>query len=150
MAAAAEKLAECQETIFLLGKQLNSLRPQTEPNESPFNKINLKVEEGFTVDESTTSSPNFQEVAQLEIDNATSPFVKRLDSESPLHYSNSLFVPSDNESNVPAKSPAQLPKSKPKHRPTKSASSSTSTATTPEKHARGFSRFFSSKGKPAY
>ncbi|WMV26661.1 hypothetical protein MTR67_020046 [Solanum verrucosum] len=29
LTAAAEKLAECQETIFLLGKQLYSLRPQT-------------------------------------------------------------------------------------------------------------------------
>ncbi|KAG5612206.1 hypothetical protein H5410_023487 [Solanum commersonii] len=29
LTAAAEKLAECQEIIFLLGKQLYSLRPQT-------------------------------------------------------------------------------------------------------------------------
>lgn len=150
MAAAAEKLAECQETIFLLGKQLNALHPQSEPIESPYTKINPKVE-GFVPrnEPTTTSSPNLQEVGQLEMDSATS-FVQRLHSDSPLHFSNSLFVPSDNDSNVSTRSPAQLPKSKPKHRPTKSASSSTSSVTTPEKHARGFSRFFSSKGKPAY
>lgn len=143
MVAAAEKLAECQESIFLLGKHLNSLRPPTESIESP------KVE-GFTGEEPTTSSQNFQQVDQLEMDSATPVFVQRLDSESPLHYSNSLFSPSDNESNIRARSPTQLPKSKPKHRPTKSASSSTSSVTTPEKHARGFSRFFIPKGKPTY
>ncbi|XP_027354670.1 filament-like plant protein 4 isoform X2 [Abrus precatorius] len=150
LAAAAEKLAECQETIFLLGKQLNALRPQTEPIEASYNKINPKVE-GFTEDEPTTSSTNFQELGQLEMDGATSAFVQRLSSESPLHFSNSLFSPSDNESTpLPARSPVQHPKSKPKHRPTKSASSSASSATTPEKHARGFSRFFSPKGKPTH
>lgn len=140
MAAAADKLAECQETIFLLGKQLNALHPQSQPIESPYNNTSPN----------TTSSPNLQEVGQLEMDNATSSFVQRLSSDSPLHFSNGLFVPSDNDTNVPARSPAPLPKSKPKHRPTKSASSSTSSVTTPEKHGRGFSRFFSSKGKPAY
>ncbi|KAK7351746.1 hypothetical protein VNO77_11416 [Canavalia gladiata] len=146
LAAAAEKLAECQETILVLGKQLNALRPQTEPMESSYYKINSKVE-GYTEDEPTTSSPNFQE---LEMDSASAAFAPRLSSESPLHFSNSLFSPSDNESTLPAKSPAQHPKSKPKHRPTKSASSPASSATTPEKHARGFSRFFSPKGKPTH
>ncbi|CAJ2642978.1 unnamed protein product [Trifolium pratense] len=138
LAAAAEKLAECQETIFLLGKQLNAIHPQSQPIESPYNNTSPN----------TTSSSNLQEVGQLEMDTATSSFVQRLSSDSPLHFSNGLFVPSDNDSNVPARSPAPLPKSKPKHRPTKSASS-TSSVTTPEKQ-RGFSRFFSSKGKPGY
>ncbi|XP_073224562.1 filament-like plant protein 4 isoform X2 [Cicer arietinum] len=63
LAAAAEKLAECQETIFLLGKQLNALHPQSEPIESPYTKINPKVE-GFVPrnEPTTTSSPNLQEV----------------------------------------------------------------------------------------
>ncbi|XP_061373274.1 filament-like plant protein 4 [Gastrolobium bilobum] len=147
LTAAAEKLAECQETIFLLGKQLNALRPQTEPIVYPHSNINPKVE-GFIEDEPTTSSPNFQELGELEMDSAPSAFVQKPGSESPVHFSNSLFSPSDNESNLPARSPVQHPK--PKHRPTKSASSSASSATTPEKHARGFSRFFSSKGKPAH
>ncbi|RDY11675.1 Filament-like plant protein 4, partial [Mucuna pruriens] len=149
LTAAAEKLAECQETIFLLGKQLNALRPQTEPNDSSYSKINPK-DDGFTEDEPTTDSLKYQEFGQLEMDNATSAFVQRLSSESPLHFSNSLFSPSDSESTLPARSPVQHSKSKPKHRPTKSASSSASTATTPEKHARGFSRFFSPKGKSGH
>ncbi|CAI8600088.1 unnamed protein product [Vicia faba] len=142
LAAAAEKLAECQETIFLLGKQLNAIHPQ-----SP------KVEGLNPMNQTTYSCPSPQEVVQLEMDSATSSFVQRLSSDSPLHFSNGLFVPSDNDSNVPvpgpARSPAPLPKSKPKHRPTKSASL-TGSVTTPEKHGRGFSRFFSSKGKPGY
>ena len=85
MTAAAEKLAECQETILLLGKQLNSLRPQTEPNDSLYSKINPK-DEGFTEDEHTTNQ-NFQELGQLEMDSSTSAFVQRLSSESPLHLS---------------------------------------------------------------
>ncbi|OIV97596.1 hypothetical protein TanjilG_12353 [Lupinus angustifolius] len=137
LAAAAKKLAECQETIFLLGKQLNALHPQSEPVRSPYTKMNPNVED-FTEEESTTSSPNFQ-----KIDNGTPGFVKRLSLESPVHFSNSLFSPSDNESNLQARSPVQH--SKPKHRPTKSTSS---TSSTPEKHAKGFSRFFISKGKP--
>ncbi|CAK8569076.1 unnamed protein product [Lathyrus sativus] len=141
LAAAAEKLAECQETIFLLGKQLNAIHPQS-PKFEGFNSMN----------QTATTSPNSQEVAQLEMDSTTS-FVQRLSSDSPLHFSNGLFVPSDNDSNVPVpvqdRSPASIPKSKPKHRPSKSASS-TGSVTTPEKHGRGFSRFFSSKGKPGY
>lgn len=146
MAAAAEKLAECQETIFLLGKQLKTLRPQTEKNGSLYGERSPKVEEGFITEEepSTTSNPNLQELDQDETDSVTSAFVQRLGMESPLQFSNSL-CPSDNELSLPTISPAKNPR----HRPTKSASSSVSSATTPEKHAhaRGFSRFFSSKGK---
>ena len=145
LAAAAEKLAECQETIFLLGKQLNALRPQNESVGSPYSILNPKVE-GFSENEPTTSSPNFQELGQSEMDSATSALVQRVGSGSPLHFANSFFSPSDNESNLPARSPARHPK--PRHRPTKSASSSVSSTPTPEKHVRGFSRFFSSKGKP--
>ncbi|TKY57644.1 Filament plant protein 4 [Spatholobus suberectus] len=134
--AAAEKLAECQETIFLLGKQLKALHPQTEPMGSPYSKA-----EGFTEREPTTNSPNLQD--QAEMDSATSAFVQRLGGESPLHFANSLYSPPDNESNFPAISPVQNPN----HRPMKSTSSSASSTPTPEKHPRGFSRFFSSKGK---
>ncbi|KAG2400690.1 Filament-like plant protein [Vigna angularis] len=149
LTAAAEKLAECQETILLLGKQLNALRPQTESIDSSYSKLNPN-DEGFTEDEPTTNGPKFQELGQMEMDHAASAFVQRLSSESPLHFSNSLFSPSDSESTLPARSPVQHSKSKPKHRPTKSASSSVSSATTPEKHARGFSRFFSPKGKSGH
>ncbi|MED6194479.1 hypothetical protein PIB30_028891 [Stylosanthes scabra] len=114
LATAAEKLAECQETIFLLGKQLNALRPE-----------HPKIE-GMS---DTTS--------------ISSELVERVGSASPLHFSNSLFSP-DNES--AARSPVRHHKAR--HRPTKSASSPAPSTPTPEKHGRGFSRFFSSKGKP--
>ncbi|MED6139047.1 hypothetical protein PIB30_116750 [Stylosanthes scabra] len=141
LAAAAEKLAECQETIFLLGKQLKSLHPQMEPPMvSPYNERIPKVE-GYTEHNNghaASHSPNFQD--HSEMDTANSGFVQRQGAESPLHYTNTLYSPSDNEPNFQT-----MPSN---HRPTKSASSSSaSSTTTPEKHARGFSRFFSSKGK---
>ncbi|KAK7280733.1 hypothetical protein RJT34_25800 [Clitoria ternatea] len=136
LTAAAEKLAECQETIYLLGKQLKALTPQTEPMGSPYSKV-----EGFTEHEPSTNSPNLQDQTE-EIDSATSGFVQRLGGESPLHFSSSLYSP-DNESNFQTISAVQHPN----HRPTKSTSSSASSTPTPEKHGRGFSRFFSSKGK---
>ncbi|KAL1343923.1 filament-like plant protein 4 isoform X1 [Arachis hypogaea] len=112
LATAAEKLAECQETIFLLEKQLNALHLE-----------NPKPESG------------------------SSKLVERVGSGSPLHFSNSLSSP-DNESSLLARSPVRHHKAR--HRPTKSASSPAASSTpTPEKHARGFSRFFSSKGKPS-
>ncbi|CAJ1972525.1 unnamed protein product [Sphenostylis stenocarpa] len=134
LAAAAEKLAECQETIFILGKQLKALHPQTEQMGSPYSK-------GEGVTEREPISPSFQDRA--EMDSATSAFVQRLGGESPLHFTNSLFSPSDNESIFPAISSVQNSN----HRPTMSSSSSASSTPTPDKHTRGFSRFFSSKGK---
>ncbi|OIT36772.1 PREDICTED: filament-like plant protein 4 [Nicotiana attenuata] len=131
LAAAAEKLAECQETIFLLGKQLNSLRPQTEFMGSPYVDRSLKGE-GFR-EEPTTTSMNLH-----ENDLAESP---------PVDIYNVPYSPSDSDLNNPLRSP--ISSKSPKHRPTKSGSSSSS-GPTPEKQARGFSRFFSSKGKNGY
>nr|XP_016453170.1 PREDICTED: filament-like plant protein 4 isoform X2 [Nicotiana tabacum] len=131
LAAAAEKLAECQETIFLLGKQLNSLRPQTEFMGSPYIDRSSKGE-GFR-EEPTTTSMNLH-----ENDLAESP---------PVDIYNVPYSPSDSDLNNPLRSP--ISSKSPKHRPTKSGSSSSS-GLTPEKHTRGFSRFFSSKGKNGY
>ncbi|KAM7273797.1 hypothetical protein ACFE04_028461 [Oxalis oulophora] len=113
IASAAEKLAECQETIFLLGKQLKAMHPQSETTIGDFDP---------------------------ELDAATSTNGGRVGSESPI-YNNPIYQASDSETNI-----MRLPKQQPRHMPTKS-SSSTSSTPTPEKQARGFSRFFSSKGK---
>ncbi|KAK4276515.1 hypothetical protein QN277_014656 [Acacia crassicarpa] len=142
LVAAAEKLAECQETIYLLGKQLKALHPQTEQNGSPRSERSPTVG-GFPEDEPTTSSPILQELDQAELENTTSAYMQKLGGGSPLHFSNAVYSPSENEANLPDRSPVRPPK----HRPTKSTSSSASSTPTPEKHARGFSRFFSSKGK---
>ncbi|CAN0906356.1 Filament-like plant protein 4 [Linum grandiflorum] len=118
LAAAAEKLAECQETIFLLGKQLKSLHPQEETTTVTCNnERSQRVEE-----EATTSHTNLQEM----MDTTSSPAPQSPD-------------PSDAETNI-------VSSKNPKHTTTtKSTSSSLSSTPTPEKH-KGFSRFFSSKG----
>ncbi|KAI3817004.1 hypothetical protein L1987_10790 [Smallanthus sonchifolius] len=127
LAAAAEKLAECQETILLLGKQLNGMRPQTEFMGSPLSqKGQTFVEEEVQEDEELTTSSGMN----LQVGN-----------ESPIHLDNHQFSP-DSEANNLLKSPIRS-----KHRPTKSGSSSSSSNPTPEKNTRGFSRFFSAKAK---
>lgn len=140
LAAAAEKLAECQETIFLLGKQLNILRPQTESSPSPYRQKggNETREEE---EEPTTSDMNSRDLNQAEME------LHRVGGESPSHLYNSPMSPSDTEGNI-LRSPGHS--KHPKHRSTNSGSSSSSSSSsnpTPEKHARGFTRFFSSKGK---
>lgn len=148
LAAAAEKLAECQETIFLLGKQLKSFRPQPEFMGSPFSERSQKGE-GLNEEEPTTSGgPNLLDLEQVEMDTATSSTnLQRLGSDSPLDIYNTPCSPSDTESGNPMKSPVGL--KNPRHRPTKSGSSTSSTPT-PEKHSRGFTRFFSSKAKNSH
>ncbi|XP_009590331.1 filament-like plant protein 4 [Nicotiana tomentosiformis] len=140
LSAAAEKLAECQETIFLLGKQLRALRPQTDTMGSPW--IERSPKRQSLSEEPTTSGMNLHDTDMDELDTATSV---KTNSESPMDLYNALYSPSDSEVNNPLKSP--ISSKHPKHRPTKSSSSSSSGGPTPEKQSRGFSRFFSSKGK---
>ncbi|XP_051139414.1 filament-like plant protein 4 [Andrographis paniculata] len=132
LAAAAVKLAECQETIFLLGKQLKALRPQTEIINSPSHVRSPKVE-----DEPTISDVILQDSESCELDKAG--------SESPVdHLLIPPFSPSDSDANTLLRSPVSGKYQQ--HQSTKSGSSSSASSTpTPEK--RGFSRFFSSKTK---
>ena len=143
MADAAEKLAECQETIYLLGKQLKALHPQTEVMGSPYSERSQR----FTEDEPASSSKNLQDSEKGETEGTSSASVNRAGSESPISLYNSA-CPSDAEAGVHLKAPVSS--KSPKHRSSKSTSSSTSSTPTPEKHQRGFSRFFSSKGKNGY
>ncbi|XP_024986264.1 filament-like plant protein 4 isoform X2 [Cynara cardunculus var. scolymus] len=141
LAAAAEKLAECQETIFLLGKQLKGMRPQTEFMGSPLNERSPKgqtfaAEEEVEEEELTTS--NGMSLHQQ---------VGEVGNESPVHLDNHQISPWDSEANDLLRSPMGSSKTTSKHRPTKSGSSSSSSNPTPEKNTRGFSRFFSTKAK---
>nr|XP_043630524.1 filament-like plant protein 4 [Erigeron canadensis]XP_043630532.1 filament-like plant protein 4 [Erigeron canadensis]XP_043630539.1 filament-like plant protein 4 [Erigeron canadensis]XP_043630545.1 filament-like plant protein 4 [Erigeron canadensis] len=134
LAAAAEKLAECQETIFLLGKQLNGMRPQSDFMGSPLSQkgqsfVEEEVEQEDEKEEITTSSGMNMQPG----------------NESPVHLDNHQYSPSDSEANNLLRSPISSKTSK--HRPTKSGSSSSSSNPTPEKNTRGFSRFFSTKAK---
>ncbi|KAL0323180.1 UNVERIFIED_CONTAM: Filament-like plant protein 4 [Sesamum angustifolium] len=147
LAAAAEKLAECQETIFLLGKQLKAFRPQTDSLSSPNNGRSQKVEVSID-EEPTISGTSVPDIDPSEMDTATSLNLHRAGSESTLDPSNTPLSPSDSEANNTARSPVRSHQSI--HRPTKSVSSYASSTPTPEKQTRGFSRFFSSKGKNAH
>ncbi|CAI9777881.1 unnamed protein product [Fraxinus pennsylvanica] len=147
LAAASEKLAECQETIYLLGKQLKTLCPQSESTASPRSGRSGKGE-GSKEEEPTMSCTNLQDTDPVEIDAGSSINLQRAGSESPLDLYNSVFSPSDTEANNLLRSPVSS--KRPKHRSTKSGSSSSSSTPTPEKHSRSFSRFFSSKGKNGY
>ncbi|KAL6493045.1 hypothetical protein OROGR_032804 [Orobanche gracilis] len=142
LAAASEKLAECQETIFLLGKQLNALRPQADILSSPNNARTQNIEPSFHDEPTLSGMINLQDMDLSETDTY---HLCRAGSESPMDLFNATFRPSDSEANNLLRSP--ISSKYPIHRPTKSGSSSISPTLAPEKHARGFSRFFSSKGK---
>ncbi|XP_050230372.1 filament-like plant protein 4 [Mercurialis annua] len=142
LASAAEKLAECQETIFLLGKQLKALRPQTELIGSPYSERSQKGE--FGEDEPSTSGMNLHDFDQAETDLTVSTNLHRAGAESPMDLYNQPCSPSDTETSY-LRSPVNS--KHPNHRSTKSSASASSLMTTPDKHSRGFSRFFSSKGK---
>ncbi|KZV16524.1 filament-like plant protein 6-like [Dorcoceras hygrometricum] len=142
LAAAAEKLAECQETIFLLGRQLKAMRPQTEFLGSLNNGRTQKAD---TVEnEPTVSGTNIRDVDSSLMDNTPCLNLHGAGSESPLDMFNAPFSPSDSEAHNLQPSPVSKYS---KHRPTNSGSSSASSTPTPEKQARGFSRFFSTKAK---
>ncbi|GER27757.1 hypothetical protein STAS_03491 [Striga asiatica] len=134
LASAAEKLVECQETIFLLDKQLRALRTQK-------NVSSQQVE---------VSSEDKNDYGPSEIDMANS-FSSRRTSMTDYtldHLLNGPPSPTESLSNgsITSNIGSKLPKS----RTTRSGSSSASSTPTPEKHARGISRFFSSKGKSAH
>lgn len=146
LSAAAEKLAECQETIFLLGKQLKALHPHSDslnfPSKNRSQKIEASIEE-----EPTINGMIFADHHSYGMDATGSFYLNRAGSESPSDIFDAQFSPSDSEANNPLRSPVRP--NHPKHRPAKSSSSSASSTPTPEKQTRGFSRFFSSKGKNA-
>lgn len=141
LAAAAEKLAECQETISLLGKHLDSMRPQMEFVGSPTLERTPRKDGIFTEDELMSSSLLLQNVDTSAIDSANFATIRRVGSDSDIF--STPNYPSESEASSLSRSPIRT-KHQPKHRPTKSGSSSFTS--TPEKH-RGVSRFFSTKAK---
>ncbi|KAL1811602.1 hypothetical protein ACET3Z_021667 [Daucus carota] len=146
LSAAAEKLAECQETIFVLGKQLNLMRPNPELPGSFSRDKSQKNVECFTEDERTTNSMNSHSVDMNEINTVTSADVHQSGGESPVNIYDTPFSPSDSEASNLPRSPISSKHSH--HRSAKSGSSTSSSSTpTPEKNSRGFSRFFSTKAR---
>ncbi|TVU31180.1 hypothetical protein EJB05_22856 [Eragrostis curvula] len=133
IAAAAEKLAQCQETILLLGQQLQTLRPPSaEPLGPAFSKQQSGQAEGrhskkasgqFDAEYIFSSAPGTGNVSPLTGYNT---------HKSPSHGGASPYFTSPSSSK------------RPKHR-SRSSSSSFSNLL-PEKQGRVFSRLFS-KGK---
>ncbi|KAL8098424.1 hypothetical protein AgCh_031253 [Apium graveolens] len=146
LTAAAEKLAECQETIFVLGKQLKLMHPNPEFSGSFSRDKSQKNIEKFTKDEPTTNSMNLHGFNINDLDTATSADVHQPGGESPMYVYDTPFSPSDFEANNQLRSPISSKNSQ--HRSAKSGSSTSSSSTpTPEKNSRGFSRFFSTKSR---
>ncbi|CAA6655917.1 unnamed protein product [Spirodela intermedia] len=138
IAAATEKLAECQETISLLGRQLRSLHA---PKEPPGSSRTADFR-GMKISSKTSRQhPQFSD--RVDLDGMAS-FLQRAGGESPVGGFNPLFSPPRSEAggSFPM-SPVSAKKSN--HR----SSSSFSNNPAPERHGRGFSRFFS-KGKNAH
>uniref|UniRef100_A0A1J3FX66 Filament-like plant protein 6 n=2 Tax=Noccaea caerulescens TaxID=107243 RepID=A0A1J3FX66_NOCCA len=121
LASAAEKLAECQETIFVLGKQLKSLGPQPEQMRPPHRQSesysedelgtkNYSVDEGDSTENWVNEVPRFMESPKGTSDSETSDVMTS-----------------------PSRGGSRLSRSGSSGNPT------------PEKPSRGISRFFSSK-----
>ena len=147
IAAAAEKLAECQETIFLLSKQLNAMRPPAELMASSLND-GRRMNDGIVEDEPSSSSfhprslPSPQQSDYSETEKVGGNNTRKTGGESPI---DGYMIPSDTESSSFPRSPVSSKRQK-QRSSRSSSSSSISSVMVPEKQGRGFSRFFS-KGK---
>ncbi|XP_068639818.1 filament-like plant protein 4 [Aristolochia californica] len=138
IAAAAEKLAECQETILLLGKHLNALRSPTDHGGSSHDE-GYKISTDMQDNEASSSGMNSRGPGSQDFDQAD-----RIGGEASLNSCNGTMSSSDTEPSPFTRSPINF--KRPKHKATRSSSSASSLVMTPEKNGRGFSRFFS-RGK---
>ncbi|RLN19971.1 filament-like plant protein 4 [Panicum miliaceum] len=138
IAAAAEKLAECQETILILGRQLQSMRPSVDSLGSSPNRQHM---EDFLQDSVGTTAGEFSQKPAGQPD--TDQEILGAGNESPVNGFKTHMTPSDADG-----SPFPTPNNskRPKHRSRSSSSSSFANHQLPEKQSRGFSRFFT-KGK---
>ncbi|KAK6288168.1 hypothetical protein POUND7_014347 [Theobroma cacao] len=146
IAAAAEKLAACQETIYLLGRQLQALRPQKENHQSQYSDKLLgesSMEGRLNHDGSKSQNIHCSDdFDHIETDSVASADVQSV-SEDSLRYCHSTSSPSDIEPNLSLRS--SVSSSHLNHRRTRSTFSSSTLEQ--EKHLRSFGRLFSSKGK---
>ncbi|CAN6305526.1 unnamed protein product [Urochloa humidicola] len=141
IAAAAEKLAECQETILLLGQQLQTLRPPA--SDSLSSALNTQPMAHFPEDQAGPARNVHSKKPSGQFDaDYTFSSAPGTGNVSPL----SAYNPHKSPSNVAGIPYFTSPCSskRPKHR-SRSSSSSFSNQL-PEKQGRGFSRLFS-KGK---
>ncbi|KAK3151035.1 hypothetical protein QOZ80_3AG0240820 [Eleusine coracana subsp. coracana] len=133
IAAAAEKLAECQETILVLGRQLQAMRP---PAESLGSSPTRQRMEDFLQDAVGTTA---QEYPQKPGQPDTDQEMNGTGNESPVSGYKTHITPSDVDG-----SPFLSPNGskRPKQHRSRSSSSSSFANQMPEKQNRRFSRFF--------
>ncbi|KAK8945986.1 Filament-like plant protein 4 [Platanthera guangdongensis] len=139
IAAAEEKLAECQETIFLVGKQLQAMRNPTEPPDaSPNHRLQR---DDVLVDEADLGLSNSRRTFGFLLSDQGEKTAHSV-GEPPLIGHNSHPVPSNSECTPFSISPIST-----KHQKQKtygsSPSSSTSSSSVSDKQGRVFTRFFS-------
>lgn len=132
IAAAADKIAECQETIILLNKQLNSLHHPVEPTSK-----NSRFREEPSLVSYISQQAHYPAIES----DAVSSSVNQVESPQPEF--SSQFSSSEMESSPTPKSTASTKNPKPRPR---STSDSSLSSMLNDKPGRGFSRFFS-KGK---
>lgn len=134
IAAAAEKLAECQETILILGRQLQAMRP---PAESLGSSPNRQRMEEFLQDAVGTTAGEYSQKPSGQPD--TDQEMLGTGNVSPVNGYKTHMIPSDADG-----SPFLSPNSskRPKQRSRSSSSSSFTNHQLPDKQSRGFSRFF--------
>lgn len=134
------KLAECQETIFLLGKQLQAMRNPAEPlNASPNYRLRRRLGD-LSIDETDAADNlNSPGILSPRLSDQEEP-TAQTGGESPLYH----ISPSDSEScRFSNKSPVNT--NYQKHKTSKSSSSSSSSNSFSENHGHGFTRFFSKR-----
>ncbi|KAJ1297973.1 hypothetical protein BS78_01G419000 [Paspalum vaginatum] len=134
IAAAAERLAECQETILILGRQLQAMRP---PAESLGSSPNRQRMEDFLQDVVGTTAGEYSEKPSGQ--HQSDQEMLGTGNMSPVNGYKTHVAPSDVDG-----SPFLSPNSskRPKHRSRSSSSSSFANHQLQEKQSRGFSRFF--------
>ncbi|KAL5754488.1 hypothetical protein ACOSP7_022708 [Xanthoceras sorbifolium] len=126
IAAAAEKLAECQETIYLLGRQLQALHPQSKIGGSQYLK-RLQCGESLVEDKPSDgcSKPGHD---QDETGSVASSDVQWVSEEPSSHYCDSSSSPADIGTKTNLSFISSTGAVHPGHRLTKSNSSSPSFA----------------------
>ncbi|GMP27189.1 hypothetical protein CsSME_00003293 [Camellia sinensis var. sinensis] len=101
IAVAAAKLAECQETIYLLGRQLKAIHPQTDAME-PHYMETLQMGENSVKHKPSFRNPqgsigHSHEFDQVEINRASSFDMRGTFEEPPMHNYDSSSSPSSGE-----------------------------------------------------
>ncbi|KAK6924463.1 Filament-like plant protein [Dillenia turbinata] len=145
IAAAAEKLAECQETVYLLGRKLKALQPQKDIMGTPQIKKTLESSDSLMEDKLHTSTNSVgtrrsNVYDQTEMHYMSSPDVADRYEDSPLHFYNSASSSTHVDAYKLLRSPGYS--NQQIQKPPKYNSSATSLVVVPENHPRGFSRFF--------